>query len=287
MEPISFPQSAEPVPSTQRIPSLLQHRATPPPFTHIELEQIQSDNRQWTRAHEWQAFVEFWTGQNHELTSSSTFPYALAMNVGSAWQGIPTYNGIGSTILVTEGLNNLYKRIQLHLKLDLIDWTGGTPKRPHSLKDVIITGQPGSGMSSIRILLRSIHRSVGKSISLWFLTIRLLQDYPTEPLLIVQPWGTLLFYRRSSFFSPSLQTHRDFPRTNIFSLRDDDSELTPSCMTLVKWDDALVPTILMQKLLLCVCARSSKQSLTRDFEKHKNPFQWGMPTWTLGELREG
>lgn len=181
-------------------PSTLQLPST----DEVDLETIQSVTGQWTRALEWEEFAKFWTGQNRELTSSLSFPYVLDMNMGVARTQNPTFNNMGRRMLVTKSFQKLYERIKYQLKLDIIRLSSGIPERPPVLKDVIITGQPGSGMLFTQILLCSTHQPAGKSISLWFLAIRLLQDYPTEPLIIIQPWGTLLFYRRSCFFLRSV-----------------------------------------------------------------------------------
>ena len=126
--------------------------------------------------------------------------------------------------------------------------------------------------------------STGKSVFLWYLAIRLLRDYPNEPLLIVQPNITLLFYRGASFSSAkTLDNDNDLPNPSIYSTRRG----VPSCLALVDWNQKSEPSVFSLPTLVCIFAPSPDQSRYKDWAKRNFPYRWGIPTWDRKEIREG
>lgn len=124
-------------------------------------------------------------------------------------------------------------------------------------------------------------------MSLWYLAVRLLQDYPLEPLFIVQPYMTLLLWRGVGYQLPEgrvVENQSQLPE-QIFSLRSG----VPSCITLVEWGNKRSdsPPYLEWNSLLPIFASSPDHDRTQGFISARDPFLWGMPTWTRLELIKG
>ena len=129
----------------------------------------------------------------------------------------------------------------------------------------------------------------GKTVFLLYLAIRLLQDYPEEPLLIIQPYIIILFYQRRGYCTRSIDTPRQLPLWT-FSIRrayGAPAEERPSCIALVEWPQPGNPPYLNWIDLLSVFASSPDKNRTGQFLGQVNPFVWGMPTWDMYELRRG
>lgn len=97
------------------------------------------------------------------------------------------------------------------------------------------------------------HDSTGKSYSLWYIAIQLLQDYPLEPLLFIQPNSTLLFYRGNAYMLPTMMPKSQLQLPiHIFSFRQDE----PSCVALVDSNGSDSPDYLEWDFLLPIFANS-------------------------------
>lgn len=260
-----------------------------------ELNRIQSENGKWKRRDIWKTFAQFWTGSNRNLTTVSSYPYVLDTHLLTAARDVHSFTDIHQEILVTKSYDDLYRRLKIRFKdnIDGVDninevddmnqGSGKIVRPPLSSQGVLITGQPGIGMSFIRFLRHSTHRSAGKSISLWFLVIRLLQDYPQEPLIVIQPMMTLLFYKGSTFCLSGPFEHMDMPNPDIFTMYG----TRRLCLSVVEWSRHPTTPMLSCPYLVNVFASSPGEAQSSRFIKSHNPFVWAIPTWTLKELREG
>lgn len=231
---------------------------------------------------EWSSFVTFWKDPTRDNGLKHEYPYQLDLKLPSALKShLTPLVDLRTHLLVTQSYADLYDRIKLGLRLDSPDGMKYNP----SQKGVVITGQPGTGTLSI-FQLTTAHFSVGKSVCLLYIAVRLLHDYPSEPLFFVQPNLALLIYQnlvyglpKSRKFESSLQLP-----SGIFPSRASGS----SCLTLVEWGKtASPPNCLSWPLLLPIFASSPDVKRTEDFALVKDPFMWGMPTWTLLELSKG
>jgi hypothetical protein len=256
----------------------------------VPLADIQSANKKWDANKTWTRFASYWTDSAHAgLTRRSDYPYILDTQI-ELTEHVLAFTKNAQEILVPKCYADMYQRIKLGLKLDeIIDGSDGTIVRPHlsNQQGVLITGQPGTGMLSVQFLFHSTDRSAGKSVSLWYLLIRLLQDYPKEPLLFIQPDLSLLFYRGCGFTSSDVSSVSDLPNKSILSCRGSLNRSSPSCLTLVEWPKEQVTQMLLNNTLTNIFASSPKETRLREFEKGKNPYVWGMPTWNMKELRLG
>lgn len=236
------------------------------------------------------AFVKFWSAPENRYIFQNAYPYVLDLRIHPRLKNIfdPLPN-IANKIVVIEAYDNLYNRIQLGLKLP-------SPKRKNvdnirrltrpvlTQKGVLITGQPGTGMLPASKSTVA-HYQTGKSMSLVYIAIRLLQDYPLEPLLFIQFEIALLFYQGKVYKLEGgpLQHKLQLP-IDIFSLRDE----SPSCIALVEWNkQSEPPQHLLWGYLVPIFASSPNFTRTRQFIDQNNPFIWSIPTWSLSELRVG
>lgn len=93
----------------------------------------------------------------------------------------------------------------------------------------------------------------------------------------------LLFYKGKAYHLPGmLQNQLQMP-IDIFSLR----QQTPSCIALVEWNAPNTPDYLTWNSLLPIFTTSPDSWQTRHFVERKDPYVWGIPTWTQVELRKG
>lgn len=93
----------------------------------------------------------------------------------------------------------------------------------------------------------------------------------------------LLFYKGMAYRLPGMpQSQMQLP-IDIFSLRDN----TPSCIALVDWNAPDTPDYLGWDVLLPIFATSPDSWQVRRFVERKDPYIWGLPTWTQLELRKG
>lgn len=149
---------------------------------------------------DWSRFVSFWSKPNSHNGFQHEYPYALELQLSDNIKDqFSSLASLSTSILVTQSHADLYERIKTGLELDIIEDTGMRP--PPLRNGVIITGQPGTGM------LPSCHLTVahywtGKSVCLWYIAIRHLQDYPLEPLLIMQQDIVVLLYRGTAYTLP-------------------------------------------------------------------------------------
>lgn len=239
---------------------------------------------------DWAAFVSFWseTNEDNDLRNQS-YPYVLDLRLSDDIKKlIVPLTDLSTKILVTQSYADLYNRIKLGFRLDDgVQNNGIEITRPSvPLRDgVLITGQPGTGMLTT-CQLTSTHHQTGKSVSLWYIAIRLLQDYPLEPLLIIQPNMVLLLYRRNAYIllgSKMLKSPMQLP-TDIFSFYQG----YPSCIALIEWNTT---SALCEPLewgcLLTIFAACRDSLETPRFVDSRFPAIWGMPTWNRLELRKG
>ncbi|KAF5343282.1 hypothetical protein D9757_015340 [Collybiopsis confluens] len=131
---------------------------------------VNVDNtKTWSHEKDWDIFSQHWYFHTDEETE---YPYELETAVPSGLWGPAQLEPTLGKILVTQGYANLYHRIKLGFSL-------GTKERSTVAKrSVMVTGQPGTG----------------KSVSLWYLATRLLQEFRDEPLVVVygKPEGLAL-----------------------------------------------------------------------------------------------
>ncbi|KAF5374552.1 hypothetical protein D9757_012416 [Collybiopsis confluens] len=148
------------------------------------------------------------------------------------------------------------------------------PRQKKTVSDgggVLITGQPGTG----------------KSVSLWYLAVRLLQTLPDDPLVVVRPGITLLFYRGHAF---TLRNGKD-PRFNpsilpIFTLDPFDNIGIPRCFALYESQPNTDQLDVMASAIPIYAASPGVDNL-KHFRSKNLSFVWSLPTWSKEELIEG
>lgn len=121
-------------------------------------------------------------------------------------------------------------------------------------------------------------------MSLVYIAIRLLQDYPLEPLLFIQIDQALLFYQGSVYkLDGKLSDQLQLP-LDLFSLRNG----APSCLALVELNKSVMqPRHLLWSSLIPIFASSPNVSRTSEFKDKRDAYVWGIPTWNFAELRAG
>lgn len=113
--------------------------------------------------------------------------------------------------------------------------------------------------------------------------IRLLQDYPLEPLLFIQRERALLFYQGHAYtLDGPLRDRAELP-LDIFSLRKE----SPSCIALIEWDSVTQAEHLLWGFLVPIFASSPNTARTRPFKDRMRPYVWGIPTWSFHEIKAG
>ncbi|KAF5392864.1 hypothetical protein D9757_000844 [Collybiopsis confluens] len=158
--------------------------------------------------------------------------------VPMTWQDFGLYSSRGQ-ILVTKGLSDLFRRLELgfHLETAGSQTTGTMPKNGST--GVLLTGQPG----------------IGKSVSLWYLTIRLLAKHKFEPVFVFRPRRQLLFWEGYAF------------------------EFKSSGHAMIE------PPVL--GCTIPIYASSPGGAKLRLFKTTYRPYIWGLPTWSKEELWRG
>ncbi|KAJ3718089.1 hypothetical protein DFJ43DRAFT_1098322 [Lentinula guzmanii] len=236
------------------------------------LDEIQDKAKSWSFCEDWTPFVQHWTYRENQNPDSPTYPYPFDTKTSRL---VVVLQAMYGRLIVTKSYADMYKRIQLGLCLS--DQTtqpdGTTIVRPATTKEgVLITGQPGTG----------------KSVFLWYFATRILQDYPMEPLLIIQPGEPALLFVKGYAFQCE-GTNLVLPNMSRFSKRAPSADYPPyeSCLTLVECNSETFPDILLKGSVLPIFASSPKENRFATFLKVKRPFIWGMPTWNKKELRLG
>lgn len=117
------------------------------------------------------------------------------------------------------------------------------------------------------------------------IAIRHLQDYPLEPLLIMQQDIVVLLYRGTAYTLPESRLPINSMQLplQIFPLKN-----RCSCIALIDSVNPDPPEYLeWGSILLPIFATSPDFRQTKRFMEIRDPCVWGMPTWTLLELRKG
>ncbi|KAF5372275.1 hypothetical protein D9757_009651 [Collybiopsis confluens] len=212
----------------------------------------------WAHSSEWDQFAQYWyNSPKQDNVEWRSFPHPLDIHMpASCWQEALLSDTEGK-LLVTQGYSDLYRRLEIGFDLK------NTPRQRLGPQAALITGQPGTG----------------KSISLWYLAIKLLRDYRDEPLVVTHPGSTLMFYKGHAFealdpnmtsFNPEI-LQKFGPEPYCFALHDSRENFNPSY-----W-----------KHCIPIYASSPGDNKLATFVSHKSPFIWSIPTWTRKELLEG
>ncbi|KAF5387438.1 hypothetical protein D9757_007834 [Collybiopsis confluens] len=223
-------------------------------------------------------FAQHWfeLGPTAEPNKEERLCYTLVTQLPTSTNDLQDFGLYSSNgrILVTKGLSDLFARLELGFSLKTAgsQTTGTMPK--NGSMGVLLTGQPG----------------IGKSVSLWYLTIRLLAKHKFEPVFVFRPQRQLLFWEGYAFefknsghamigraFTDALT---NFARGNSVKYPDQ------RCFALHE----SLPGNQEPPVLGCtipIYASSPGGAKLRLFKTKYRPYIWGLPTWSKEELWRG
>ncbi|KAF5374412.1 hypothetical protein D9757_011839 [Collybiopsis confluens] len=197
----------------------------------------------WYSGGPWSIFAQFW--YQHALTTPLESEYPHVLDVRAPPSAAQEGNLKQNRILVTQAYADLYDRI-----VALFGTQGYSLSREEA--SVLITGQPGTA-------------------------VRLLHDFPDEPLLIVGQ-VTVLCYQGHAFRTRMIPT----PELPGSILNQKPSLPERRCFAVVDSRNEFDPSQILSAY--CIYAPSPKDHKLGKISSHFFPFTWGIPTWSMKEL---